>query len=67
MMENSQEAPASSTIQPMLTVSDVGALLHMKPATVRRYANLRKIPGAVRVGHGFLFRRKDIQRFVDGK
>lgn len=51
---------------PLLTVEEVAALLHLHPATVRAMAAGRKIPAA-RVGHRWLFLRADVMAWVQGR
>ncbi len=51
----------------MLTVPEVATLIHKAPFTVRKMARNGALPGAKRVGREWLFRRPDIQRFVEGK
>lgn len=51
----------------MLTVEQVGALLHASVWTVNKLAREKKIPGAVRIGRFWYFRKNDVQRHVEGK
>jgi len=60
-------APAASGIAPMLTVSDVGALLRKSDWVIHKMARLGQLPGARKIGRTWLFRRNDMQRFVEGK
>jgi excisionase family DNA binding protein len=54
-------------ISAMLTVPEVAALIHKAVVTVRKMARKGALPGAKRVGRDWLFRRGEIQRFVEGK
>lgn len=63
-MKNSNYTIAG--IHKMLTVTEVGELLHKSAWSVQRLARLNKIPGARRVGKGWLFCRGEVQRFVEG-
>lgn len=52
---------------PMLTVPEVATLLQLNEFTVRKMARNRALPGAIRLGGTWRFRRREIQRYVEGK
>lgn len=59
--------PTIAGITPMLTVEQVAQLLHCSGWTVCKLCREKKIPGAVRIGKHWFFRRNDVQRHVEGK
>ncbi len=54
---------APLTVERLLTVAEVSALVRIRPAGVRTLANERAI-GCVRLGRKILFRPADVERFI---
>lgn len=64
-MTSRRSTPATVELDESLTTEDVAALCHTSPGTVHYWRTQGKGPKAYRVGRRLIFRRSDVEEWLE--